>query len=85
MTREDAISVAQSLQFVCTCLCGFQRRCTSIEDAQATASRHAVPLRRQPGCRARMMRRWGQIAGWVASVGLAVALVSAAVWLAYAQ
>ena len=41
-TRKDAISVAQSLQFVCTCLCGFQRRCTSIEDAQATASRHAV-------------------------------------------
>ena len=31
------------------------------------------------------MRRWGQIAGWAASVVLAVALVSAAVWLAYAQ
>ena len=41
MTREDTIRVEGLLQFVCTCLCGFQRRCTSIEDAQATASRHA--------------------------------------------
>ena len=31
------------------------------------------------------MRRWGQIIGWAVSVALAVALVSAAVWLAYAQ
>ena len=42
MTREDTIRVAGLLKFVCTCLCGFQRRCTSIEDAQATASRHSV-------------------------------------------
>ena len=32
-----------------------------------------------------MMRRWGQIIGWAVSVALAVALVSAAVWLAYTQ
>ena len=31
------------------------------------------------------MRRWGQIAGWAVSIGMAVAVVSAAVWLAYAQ
>ena len=31
------------------------------------------------------MRRWGQIAGWAVSVGMAVAVVSAVVWLAYAQ
>ena len=31
------------------------------------------------------MRRWGQIAGWGVSVGMAVAVVSAVVWLAYAQ
>ena len=32
-----------------------------------------------------MMRRWGQIIGWAVSSALAVAVVSAAVWLAYAQ
>ena len=31
------------------------------------------------------MRRWGQIAGWAVSIGMAVAVVTAAVWLAYAQ
>ena len=31
------------------------------------------------------MRRWDQIIGWAVSMGMAVAVVSAAVWLAYAQ
>ena len=88
MTREDTIRV----EGLMTDLCHPMQVSMGYLQAHEEARRRLQAGQRQKKCQVcglwywpAMMRRWGQIIGWAVSVGMAVAVASAVVWLAYAQ